>query len=107
MKKATVVFWMSAAAFTLGASAQSISGYIADGSCAGKMGAKTAVEGHSKCAEKCIKGGAPAVLVTPEGKVYKLDKQEIAIEHAGHKVTVSGDVTNDSIKVTSIKADPS
>ncbi len=105
MKKFAVVCLMNATAFALGAFAENVSGYIADAACAGKQGAKVAAEGHAKCAEKCIRGGSPAVLVTSAGKVYKLDDQKMATPHAGHKVTVSGDVTDDSIKVSSITMD--
>ena len=103
MNKTLAVFaLLNAEAFTLSAFAEQVSGYIADATCAASMGAKVAGEAHSKCAEKCIKGGSAAVLVTPEGKVYKLDDQKAAVEHAGQDVTVNGTVTNDSIKVASI-----
>jgi hypothetical protein len=85
------------------AMAEDFSGYIADQNCANKMGAKSASDAHAKCAEKCIQGGAAAVLVTPEGKVYKLSDQDQAKEHAGHKVTVAGKLEGDTIQVDSIK----
>lgn len=105
MKKFAVVILVNATVLAFGAFAESVNGYIADAMCAGKMGAKTASEGHAKCAEKCIKGGSAAVLVTSDGKIYKLDDQAEATKHAGHKVTVDGDVSGDSIKVASIKMD--
>ena len=101
-KNLAVLVLLNAAACTLSAFAEEVSGYIADATCAGKMGAKVAGKGHAKCAEKCIKSGSAAVLVTPEGKVYKLDDQKAAVEHAGQSVTVKGTVANDSIKVASI-----
>jgi hypothetical protein len=104
MMKSAVPLAVAFAAFTLAASAETITGFIADAMCAGNMGAKVASETHARCAEKCIKEGAAAVLVTPEGKVYKLDDQRAALEHAGQNVKVNGTVTNGSIKVTSIAA---
>ncbi len=105
MKKFALIFVMNATVLALGAFGADVSGYIADAKCAAGKGAKTAAAGHASCAETCIKGGSAAVLVTPAGKVYKLDDQAAATPHAGHKVTVSGDVTDDSIKVASIKMD--
>ena len=103
-KTLAVLALLNVEAFTLSAFAEHVSGYIADATCAASMGAKVAGEAHLKCAEKCIKGGAAAVLVTPEGKVYKLDDQMAAVEYAGRDVTVDGTVTSDSIKVASITA---
>ena len=87
------------ATFAFSAMAASVSGYIIDKSCA----SKPAMRGNVACAQSCIKRGDPAVLVTEEGKVYMLDDQAKATPHAGHKVTVTGKVEGDSIKVESIK----
>ena len=87
------------ATFALSAVAADVSGYIIDKSCADKP----AMRGNVACAERCIKRGDPAVLVTDEGKVYQLDAQAKAIEKAGQKVTVTGKVDGDTIKVESIK----
>jgi hypothetical protein len=76
-------------------------GYIADSHCA-KPG-KTIGADHASCAEKCIKGGADAVLAAEGGKVYKLSEQAEAKKHAGKKVTVTGKLEGDTIKVESIK----
>ncbi len=105
MKKFAGILIMNATVLALGAFGADVSGYIADAKCAAGKGAKTASASHAGCAETCIKGGSAAVLVTADGKVYKLDDQAAATPHAGHKVTVSGDVTDDSIKVGSIKMD--
>jgi hypothetical protein len=102
MKRPAVIVLL-AMGLGMAAMAEEVSGYIADSNCAAKQGAKAASDGHAECAAKCIKGGAAAVLVTPEGKVYKLDDQDKVKEHAGHKVTVSGTVDGGSIKVESIK----
>jgi hypothetical protein len=84
-----------------GVFAADFSGYIIDQTCA----SKPAMKGNEGCARKCIKGGAPAVLLTPDAKVYKLDDQAKAVEHAGHKVKVTGDLEGDTIKIESIKID--
>jgi hypothetical protein len=76
-------------------------GYVIDESCA----AKPAMKGNEACARKCLKGGSPAVLLTAEAKVYKLDDQAKAVEHAGHKVKVTGALTGDTIKIETIQVD--
>jgi hypothetical protein len=81
--------------------AADFSGYVIDEACA----AKPAMKGNEACARKCIKGGSPAVLLTADAKVYKLDDQAKAAEHAGHKVIVTGKLEGDSIQIESIKVD--
>ena len=98
MKIVLFALW---SAFAISGNAADFTGYMIDEVCA----AKTAMKGNEACARKCIKGGSPAVLLTAEGKVYKLDDQAKAIEHAGHKVKVTGDLTGDTIKIESIKVD--
>src|SRR6266568_904583 len=77
------------------------SGYIIDETCA----SKPAMKGNEACARKCIKGGSPAVLLTADSKIYKLDDQTKVTEHAGHKVKVTGTLDGDTIKVDSIAID--
>jgi hypothetical protein len=44
------------------------------------------------------------VLVTSEGKVFKIHNQDKVVpDHAGHKVTISGKLDGDSIHVDSVK----
>jgi len=78
-------------------------GYIVDANCAAKQGAKAASDGHANCAAKCIKGGAPAVLVDADGKIYKISDQDKVKDHAGHKVTISGSLNGDTLSVDSVK----
>ena len=85
------------------AMAEEWTGYIADANCAAKQGAKAASDGHAGCAQGCIKKGAAAVLVTSEGKVFKINNQDKVVDHAGHKVTISGKLDGDSIQVDSVK----
>ena len=72
-----------------------------------KCGAFLREKGRSRenaaCAEKCIKGGSPAVLVTDDGTVYKIADQDKVVAHAGHKVTITGTMDGDTIKVDSVK----
>lgn len=87
---------LSACAF-----AAEFSGYIIDEKCA----SKPAMKGNEACARKCIKGGSPAVLLTADAKVYKIDDQAKAVEHAGQKVKVTGALDGDTIKIESIQID--
>jgi hypothetical protein len=41
--------------------------------------------------------------VTEEGKVYKIADQDKVADHAGHKVTISGKMDGETIKVDSVK----
>jgi hypothetical protein len=75
-------------------------GWITDEQCA----AKGAKDEHKGCAEKCYGSGEALVFYHPgDGKLYKLDKQELAKEHLGHEVVVKGSVEGDAIKVAAIE----
>ncbi len=102
MKKVFVVVLL-VFAFSLAAMAEEWTGYIADSKCAAKQGAKAASDGHAGCAAGCIKKGDSAVLVTSEGKVYKISNQDKVVEHAGHKVTIMGKMDGDTITVSDVK----
>ena len=95
MKKTLVIFAFAA----MSAMAADVTGYIMDTACA----SKPAMKGNEACAAKCIKGGSPAVLVTEEGKIYKIAEQDKVAAHAGHKVTITGKVDGDTISVDSVK----
>jgi hypothetical protein len=84
-----------------GAIAADFAGYVIDETCA----SKPAMKGNEACARKCIKGGSPAALLTADAKVYKLDDQAKAVEHAGHKVKITGTLDGDTIKIESIMVD--
>jgi len=83
----------------LSAMAADWSGYIIDKNCSSKK----AMWGNEACAKKCIDGGAAAVLVTEEGKVYAISNQDKVKAHAGHKVTVTGKMEGDTITVADVK----
>lgn len=98
MKRAIVLFGL-AAGLSISAMAADITGYIIDQTCA-KM---PAMKGDVACANKCIKAGAPAVLVTDDGKIYKIAEQAKVIPQAGKKVTLSGKLDGDTIHVDNVK----
>jgi len=99
MKKAIVLFGLTAG-LSLSAMAADITGYIIDQTCA----AMPAMRGDVACANKCLKAGAPAVLVTDDGKIYKIADQAKVVPLAGKKVTLSGKVDKDTIHVDTIKS---
>jgi hypothetical protein len=98
MKKLTAV---AALAFGLAASAMAaeFKGFVEDTKCS----TNPAMKDDADCAKKCIKGGSPAVLVTDDGKIYKIANQDKIVEHAGMKVVVTGDMKGDTITVASVK----
>lgn len=77
--------------------AEEWTGYISDSKCA------KASDTHADCAVKCVKGGASPVFVAEDGKVYKIDDPAKVMEHVGHKVTVTGTMDGDTVKVESVK----
>src|SRR3954466_1120445 len=91
------------AALTLGLAvngmAAEFKGFVEDTACSSKAGMKD----NAACAEKCIKGGSPAVLVSEDGTIYKISNQDKIVEHAGQKVTVTGDLKGDTLTIASVK----
>jgi len=95
MKAAVLVgLLLSAAAFVR---AEEITGFLADAKCA--AGGKGASAGHAGCAQKCVEAGEAVVLVTAEGKVYKIKNQEKVKNHAGAKATLEGKIDGHTIEV--------
>src|SRR5579864_6902607 len=82
-----------AAGFSLSAMAADVTGYVIDEKCS----TKAAMKGDAECAAKCIKGGSPAVIVTDDGKVYKISEQAKIVKHAGHHVTITGKLDGDTL----------
>ena len=74
-------------------------GFVEDTKCS-KM---PEMKGDADCAKKCIQGGSPAVLVMPDGKIYKIANQDKIVSHAGENVTVSGKLAGDTLTVDSVK----
>lgn len=58
-----------------------------------------------QCVEACVKGGEKYVFVGEGDKVYKIENQDLAAlkTHAGHEVTVTGDVKGDAITISKIE----
>lgn len=79
--------------------AEDFKGTVSDAMCGAKHVAATPKD--MACAQKCVKGGSPAVLVVGE-KVYKIDNQDAVKDHIGHKVNVSGTMTGDSIHIDKV-----
>src|ERR1019366_709483 len=97
MKKLTA---LAALALGLAGSmmAAEFKGFVEDTKCSTNPDMK----GDADCAKKCIKGGSPAVLVMPDGKIYKIDNQDKIVAHAGETVTVTGKVKGDTLTVDSV-----
>ena len=74
-------------------------GFVEDTACAGKP----AMKDNAECAQKCIKGGSPDVLVSEDGTIYKIANQDKIVSHAGMKVAVEGTLNGDTITVASVK----
>jgi hypothetical protein len=74
-------------------------GFVEDEMCASKADMK----GNATCAKSCVGGGSPAVLVTEDGKVYKISNQAKIASHAGENVTVTGSLKGDTLTIDSVK----
>ena len=81
------------------ARAEEFTGWLSDAKCAaaGKGGSAE----HAACAKKCVEGGSPVVLVTADGKVYKIrdQDQDKVKRHAGQKATLEGKLEGDTLSV--------
>lgn len=81
------------------AMAAEFTGFVEDQSCS----RNAAMKGNAECAKSCIKRGSPAVLVTDDGKIYKIANQDIIVSHAGENVTVEGSLKGDTLTIASVK----
>jgi len=98
-RKLAVAVIAAMLALPLAASADTWTGWITDSHC----GAAGARAGHKDCALKCMKGGSKLVFYNnADKKLYQLDNQDMAKEHLGHEVTVTGSVDGDAIKIEKI-----
>jgi hypothetical protein len=98
LKRVVVALVLALSVFALTAMAGDMKGYISDSKC----GAKHAKDMNGKCVEGCVKGGAAPVFVT-DGKVYKVDDAAKVADHLGHEVTITGEISGDTVKVESVK----
>jgi len=87
-----------------------LTGYISDEQCA-RSGAKakTAAEwikpaAFESCVQKCVKSGSPAVFVTEDNKILKIDPASMdkVTPHLGHKVSIDGKVEGGTVTIESI-----
>lgn len=91
------------AALAMSAMGATWSGTISDAMCGAKHAAASADD--QKCAQTCVKEhGSEPVLIVGD-KVYKIDaaSKEKVLPHVGHKVTISGNLKDDTVSVKSIK----
>lgn len=91
--------------------ADSWKGQISDAMCNamhadGEHGTKKMTD--QQCVEACVKGGAKYVFVGEGDKVYKIANQNFAglKTHAGHTVTISGTMKDDTVTVAKIEMPP-
>ena len=88
------------------AAEQTWTGQISDSMCGAKhMSAEHGNKSVSdrECALACAGKGAQLVLVSG-GRVYKLTNHDADLKvHAGHNVSLTGDVTGETIRVTKIE----
>ncbi len=101
MKKFALGF-LSLGLLTFTAAAAEMTGYISDAACAKKDVAKAESDAHAGCAQGCAKKGGALVFVS-NGKVYQIDDQAKVQEHVGHKVTITGKVDGETLKIDNVK----
>jgi len=76
-----------------------LTGYITDEWC-GKANANAQ---GADCARSCAKKGSDLAIYA-DGKLYKLSDKELAMQHVGYEVVVTGTVNEDGVvKVKSIE----
>ena len=99
MKRIAAVAVLGFCIASASASAETFKGFIQDKSCAGQPGMKD----DAMCAKKCLKNGDTAVLVAPDGKIFKIANQSSVLPHAGEHVTLEGTLSGDTITVDKVK----
>ena len=102
MKKLALAVLLVLSLLAFSAAAAEMTGYISDVTCAKKDVAKAESDAHAGCAAGCAKKGAALVFVSG-GKIYQLEDQAKVTEHVGHKVTITGKVDGETLKIDSVK----
>jgi len=102
VKKLALASFLGLSTLAFTAAAAEMTGYISDAKCAKGDVAKAESDAHAGCAAKCAKGGSALVFVSG-GKVYQLDDQAKVTEHVGHKVTITGKVDGETLKIDNVK----
>ncbi len=98
MKTITAVALMTLGLAASGLAAE-FKGFVMDQKCSGIP----AMKGDAACAQKCVKGGSPAVLVTADGKVYKISNQAKILASVGQDVTVDAKMKGGALMIESVK----
>jgi hypothetical protein len=98
MKKISALALMTLGLAASGMAAE-FKGFVQDQKCSGIA----AMKGDAACAQKCIKGGSPAVLVTEDGKIYKIANQDKILASAGQNVTVTAKLKGDTLTIDAVK----
>jgi hypothetical protein len=98
MKTITAVALMTLGLAASGLAAE-FKGFVMDQKCS----TIAAMKGDADCAKKCVKGGSPAVLVTADGKVYKISNQDKILASVGTDVTVEAKAKGDTLTIASVK----
>src|SRR5579862_4934181 len=84
------------------AAEQTLMGAISDRLCGVSHTGMSTKMTDRECTQTCAAKGAQYVLVS-DGKVYKLTNHDADLKtHAGHTVSLTGDVKGDAIKVSRI-----
>ena len=83
-----------------GLNAETLNGTISEEHCGAKHASAT--EADQACVKKCMEGGSAAVFVSGE-KVYKIENPDAVKGHEGHRVSIDGKLTGDSVHVDSVK----
>jgi hypothetical protein len=99
MKKLAIATTLVLSFASVSAYAATWRGTVSDAMCGAKH--VNATKADQECAQKCVKGGEPAVFVS-DGKVYKIDNQDAVRDHVGHKVTLTGSMNGDTIHVDKV-----
>ena len=102
MKKFFAVLAMTSV-FALSGLAAEWTGYVSDANCGAKHANGT--EASMKCVSGCVKGKKAAAVFVVGDKVIKIDdaSQAKVMDHLGHKVTVTGTLSGDTVTIDSVK----
>ena len=95
---ALVAIALASAGFAAG---EEFVGWLTDEKCAAEK--KATSGGHGACAKACYEKGEPIVLVTEkDGKIYRLDEDDVTLPHLGKKVKIQGTADDNFIEVDSV-----
>ena len=104
MKTLTAATILFLSLFAASAMAGEWTGWISDAKC----GAKGATADHSECAEKrgvrreARESGAKLVFAT-DATAYQIDDASKVEGHVGQKVTITGSMDGNTVKIESVK----